>query len=194
MFYVAICSNSLKITSHKCAVHCAGKIGPLTRFTPISWSKVIACTEDWCKLSGPQYDVAHEVLSTCKEQPDSFEDIFYHRDCYAAFTNETDIIRAKKRQTKLPQHKAVEDQDTSIEEDHQTEIDEPLEKQLLRSSKLASSSSDTRSRSQNVLPEECIICKIQQYKVNPVSLKRGKERLIRCETLTAGKLLEADAS
>lgn len=96
------------MTSHKCAVHCAGKIGPLTRFTPISWSKVIASAEEWCKLSGPQCDVAHKVLSTCKEQPDSFEDIFYHRDCYAAFTNKTDIIRAKKRQMKLPQHKAVE--------------------------------------------------------------------------------------
>ncbi|PIK39552.1 hypothetical protein BSL78_23609 [Apostichopus japonicus] len=118
------------ITSHKCAVHCVGKIGPLTRFTPISWSKVIASAEEWCKLSGPQCDVAYKVLSTCKELSDSFEDIFYHRDCYVAFTNKTDIIRAKKRQMKLPQHKALEDLDTSIE-DHQTEIDEPLDEQLL---------------------------------------------------------------
>ncbi|PIK33468.1 putative hemicentin-1-like [Apostichopus japonicus] len=129
-FIISLSGDNPNIMLRAPNVHCAGKIGPLTRFTPISWSKVIASAEEWCKLSGPQCDVAHKVLSTCKEQPDSFEDIFYHRDCYAAFTNKTDIIRAKKRQMKLPQHKAVEDLDTSIE-DHQTEIDEPLEKQLL---------------------------------------------------------------
>lgn len=49
----------------------------------------------------------------------------------------------------------------------------------------------TSKRAPHLLPVQCIICKHEKYKHESYTRKRIKEKLIQCETLTAGKLLLA---
>ena len=49
----------------------------------------------------------------------------------------------------------------------------------------------TSERAPHLLPIQCLICKHEKYRYEAHSRKRIKERLSRCETLSAGKLLLA---
>lgn len=129
----------------QCLIHFKGEeMGSLTQFTETSFNKVLASHELWLTLDGEQQEIAAKSNGILKgiqsTEEMSIQGLYYHRNCYAKFTNITYIKRAQARCSKR-------------QEDENDE-DVPAQK-ILRSSTKTNS---VKSRNQAILPPVCIIC------------------------------------
>ena len=132
----------------QCLIHFKGEgKGALTRFTETSFKNVLASHELWLTLDGEQQEIATKSSSILKniqsteESSPMIQGLYYHRNCYAKFTNVTYIKRAQARCSKR-------------QEDENDE-DVPAQK-TLRSSTAKTTS--VKSRNPQILPPVCIIC------------------------------------
>ena len=166
-------------SSNSCLIHFDGKKGPLTSFSEVSFQKFFYCRSIWLTLDGEHRDVSRRSLAFVgKNVKNVTTDLFdysnfsYHRACYSALTNNSNIKRAQMR----CQHKNKEceevDPSLSVSEIDDTEQEEfQPAKKMLRSSCSETTSSTVKSRNPYVLPHICIICKREKsYFTESVSL------------------------
>ncbi|XP_033116231.1 uncharacterized protein LOC117116322, partial [Anneissia japonica] len=73
------------------------------------------------------------------------------------------------------------------------QIVEPKPNRILRSTTSESRNQQVEvlPRRSHVLPAQCIICKRMQYIKGTFNRAKAPEKLVRCETLSGGKLIEA---
>ena len=129
----------------QCLIHFKGEeMGSLSQFTETLFKKVLASHELWLTLDGEQQEIAAKSNSILKGIQSTEEmliqGLYYHRNCYAKFTNVTYIKHAQTRCSKC-------------QEDENDE-DVPAQK-ILRSSTKTSS---VKFWNQAILPPVCIIC------------------------------------
>ena len=129
----------------QCLIHFKGEeMGSLTQFTETSFKKVLESHELWLTLDGEQQEIAAKSNGILKgiqsTEEMSIKGFYYHRNCYAQFTNVTYIKRAQARCSKR--------------QENENDENVPAQK-ILRSSTKTSS---VKSRNQAILPPVCIIC------------------------------------
>ena len=129
-------------------IHFKGKgKGALTRFTETSFKKVLISHELWPSPGGEQQEIASKSSSILKniqsteESSPMIQGLYYHRNCYAKFTNVTYIKRAQARCSKR-------------QEDGN---DEDVAAQKTPTSSTAKTTL-VKSRNPQILPPVCIIC------------------------------------
>ena len=129
----------------QCLIHFKGEeMGSLTQFTETSFKKVLESHELWLTLDGEQQEIAAKSNGILKgiqsTEEMSIKGFYYHRNCYAKFTNVTYIKRAQARCSKR--------------QENENDENVPAQK-ILRSSTKTNS---VKSRNQAILPPVCIIC------------------------------------
>ncbi|XP_071953111.1 uncharacterized protein [Antedon mediterranea] len=175
----------------QCFMHCMNEPdSSLKPFTVITWNRFLEYVIKWkdCnnteqgKISNSFLESTESDIDTISQLPIPDKGGGYHRRCYQRFT---DTYRLQKAKKKIKNTKS----DT---EDHGNVDEVPLKKtrRCLRSK--VSSSDSKPARSKHVLPAVCIICKKLRYgRVDRFKGSRTMEKLIMCEHINGGTLLEA---
>lgn len=146
----------------QCIIHFDGKGGEIKKITKETLAKITDIRKQWLSLSSP-YKSFTEVAKKSYEFFADSDDLDslggncgYHLACYRSFTDINKIERAKSTLAnagrKRLADKTIEDEETNLK---------------LKSQKIARSTrqSDKKgivhpgSRSSNVLPEICLVCK-----------------------------------
>ena len=149
-----------------CIIHFNDKDGELTKLGQGSLNKIIERRKQWLNLSSPSYTVFTEVAKKSFEYISDSENLdindiartcCYHPACYRNFTDITKIERAAKALTKTASQKRSAESITTPDE---TESNKPTPKKVPRNTRQSFEKlSGHFSRSPNVLPKVCLICK-----------------------------------
>ncbi|PIK44379.1 hypothetical protein BSL78_18773 [Apostichopus japonicus] len=146
---------------------------------------------EWTKFDCKEAEIARNSAtaigltltdSECVGEVSLHPDIGYHYDCYKRFCD----ISKVKRQAKLAEKRAAETNVNKLDDD--ADEKEPPRKRALRSD---SASGPREWRERHMFPNECIICHSVKTKRNKFTGKRLVVKLMRCEIINGGKLLEA---
>jgi hypothetical protein len=164
----------------ECAVHLEFVVNEAIQlFTLKTWKTLRDCVDVWCNLDGKQRVLAESFLQIVKLYSTvelSNLKFGYHATCYCRFIDKRTMNRAEIRCAKRPSDEAASNEKA---------IRSPAKK-LLRSK----SGLPIRSTSNPVLPAVCIICKrVNRYIT--IEHKRVKDKLVKAETTTAGRLEKA---
>ncbi|XP_038062969.1 uncharacterized protein LOC119733637 [Patiria miniata] len=162
----------------QCIMHVSDAESRVLSFSEKSWKKFLACASRWKKV---EQSAEAEIVEKAElyigmhvdgDVPESLSKAFgYHQQCYKRFCDVSNVGRAERRAQKR-QH---ESQDSDTEERDGGECsDEPTRRKVC------------------TLPRICIICnKKQRWGLDKRTKKTVLDKLSQCQTLTAGKLLEA---
>ncbi|PIK41995.1 hypothetical protein BSL78_21147 [Apostichopus japonicus] len=174
----------------ECVIHVSKTAsGKVTAFTNISKAKVIRCANEWKALGGELGDLANTILSDNADLNLTLDTTTcgYHRQCYMKFTDVSKISRAKSKLTQsvedLPAQTDTADFRDFSHKDQSDTMDQGPAPKLLRSVHTLHSG--------HILPPVCVICQKVSYVTNSLTKKRSKERLVECQTVTAGSLQTA---
>ena len=146
-----------------CVVHFDGKYGEIKKLTEGTFAKIIDMRKQWLNLSSSYREFTEVAKKSFKFIDDSDEltelveeTCGYHLDCYRTFTNISKLERAKTTLANAGRKRVSEQ---SIE---QPEIN-PNAGKFARTTRHSVSTlekvKDCPSKSSNVLPEICLICK-----------------------------------
>ena len=172
-------SWNLLTCNMECLLHVSGvDDSNVIPFTEKSWNKTKACASEWRNLDGHDGDLARsreEEFWDSQQPPASHG---YHRNCYARFTNITNVARAKKRLEKRANEAA------SVADDPGLDVDQPPKR---RRSQRAADSGSFSAGSRTTLPRSCIICKSKTHHVTLRTGKRATDKLCLAETVDGGE-------
>ena len=146
-----------------CVVHFDGKDGEIKKLTEGTFAKIIDMRKQWLNLSSSYREFTEVAKKSFKfiEDSDELTELVeetcgYHLDCYQTFTNISKLERAKTTLANAGR-KRVSEQSIG-----QPEIN-PNAGKVARTTRHSVSTlekvKDCPSRSSNVLPEICLICK-----------------------------------
>uniref|UniRef100_UPI00358E3588 uncharacterized protein n=1 Tax=Myxine glutinosa TaxID=7769 RepID=UPI00358E3588 len=112
----------------------------------------------------------------------------YHAECYRHFCNITEINRAIRR-NKRQKEAATSTSRLAVIPEVEDSLDEEPPKRCLRSS--IDKATPSVAGREHVLPVRCVICRTNQYVKDSGTGKRKVEKLMNCETMSGGQLLNA---
>ncbi|KAJ8050302.1 hypothetical protein HOLleu_03448 [Holothuria leucospilota] len=172
----------------ECGIHVSETAsGKVTEFTEISKGKVHSCAKEWKNLGVELSEFAKKILTENEELNFDTTVYGYHRQCYMKFTDISKIARAKlklgKAAEKLPSQTESEDIEECQQIDESESLSEGPAPKVLRSKH--------RPLKGHILPPVCLICQKDSYITHHHTKKRSKERLVECQTITAGSLQKA---
>ena len=148
-------------------------------FTDKTWNTLHDCVEIWCKLDGKQRELVESLSQVVKFDSEILPlDFGYHPTCYSRFIDKRNICRAERRSASRQSNRPNAVDDEYVRRS-------PAAK-LLRSK----SGLPIRSSSNPVLPAVCVICNTVDRYVT-LQHKRVKDKLVKAETTTAGRLTKA---
>jgi hypothetical protein len=151
-------SITMSFLNHVCVIHFEGKEGEIKRFTQDTLAKIIESRKEWLNLPFSYKNftsVAKKSLEYLNDSGDlsDEEKCCYHLSCYRKFTDINKIKRAMG--TSAPEKIATGDAEN-------IDIDYPKPEKVPRITTRRSFGSLGKcheSRSSNVLPDACLICK-----------------------------------
>ncbi|GBN94985.1 hypothetical protein AVEN_9906-1 [Araneus ventricosus] len=157
----------------ECKIHVMEEcVDALQCCSVVSLEKIKFCTDQWILTDEKETKVAVQLKAFFKED-NSQQRISYHRRCYMRFTDKRRIIAAIKRKQNR------KDNDSLDSEENSNKSVETSTKRRMRSNSLTT---PIRSRSKNVLPKICIICKKIKQILDKITKKRIIKKLNQCET------------
>lgn len=166
----------------ECAIHIVNDTeNDLQTCSAVSWTKIKSCAYQWLATDSVEKKIAEQVNSMSDT---AIEKILYHRKCYMRFTDKVRIAAAVKRTTKLSKTNVLPDTQNITDDEHNIP-----NKRFLRS-KSTMKNHHEDSKSKNVLPKVCILCRKNSYILDKSTGKRKIEKLSQCET-SSNLILEA---
>jgi hypothetical protein len=150
-----------------CVIHFEGKKGELLKLQQASLNKIVERRKQWLNLSSSSYAAFTEVAKKSFMFIGDSENLnieslvqtcCYHPACYRNFTDITKIERAKKVLTTNAGQKRSANPCSVIADS--TDTNNPQPKKIPRLTRKSSQNvTGHSSRSPNVLPQICLICK-----------------------------------
>ena len=147
-----------------CVIHFldCSKTEKVKELTDTRWGKIKESALKWSDFDGPEKEISQQLILRDSFGPNDG----YHPSCYNSFTHKSRLLAAEKRKAKG----VTERKNTSP-----TKLKRISDRQ--RHASATTSTLTSQKRSENLLPEICLICRKNKWKIDPTTHKRNLEKL-----------------